>query len=149
MDSERGQASVEWVALLLLVALGLGGLVAFAPRVEGGSLGGLLAQRIACAAARDCGAGRRSGAGRHSRPDRRGEGSIAPVAPVITRVRGRPRDVIKVGVRKAIAWNGLACYLRKSTARNDTNRVSDDVGDAVNCLNPLSGWTGKVGGTDG
>ena len=68
---------------------------------------------------------------------------------MITRVRGRPRDVIKVGVRKAIAWNGLACYLRKSTARNDTNRVSDDVGDAVNCLNPLSGWTGKVGGTDG
>jgi hypothetical protein len=153
VDSERGQASVEWVALLLLVALGLGALVAIAPRVEGRSLGGLLAQRIACAAARDCGAdgeaGSSGGPGRRSRSDRREAASIAPVAPVITRIRGRPRDVIRVGVKKAIAWNGLACYLRKSTARNDTNRPSDDIGDAVNCLNPLSGWTGKVGRTDG
>jgi hypothetical protein len=146
MDSERGQASVEWVALLLLVALGMGGLIAFAPQVDGRSLGGLLAHRITCAAARDCeGDGE---AGPRPGPSRREAASIAPVAPVTTRIRGRPRDVIKVGVRKAIAWNGLACYLRKSTAGEDTNRVSDDVGDALNCFNPLNGWTGTVGGTD-
>jgi beta-phosphoglucomutase-like phosphatase (HAD superfamily) len=44
--------------------------------------------------------------------------------------------------------NGLACYVRKSAASDDTNRVSDDVGDAVNCLNPINGFTGDVGGTD-
>jgi hypothetical protein len=153
MGSQRGQASVEWVALLLLVALGLGGLMALAPRVEGRSLGGLLAQRIACAAARDCGAHGDAGSPRgpvsRGGLDRREAAAIAPVAPVVTRSRGRIRDVIRVGAKKAIAWNGLLCYLRESTARGDTNRPSDDIGDAVNCLNPLSGWTGDVGGTDG
>ena len=40
------------------------------------------------------------------------------------------------------------CYLRKSTAANDSNRIGDDIADAVNCLNPIDGWTGDLGGTD-
>ena len=54
MDTERGQASVEWVALVLCVALALGGVVAFVPLVDGRSLGAALAHAIVCAVRGDC-----------------------------------------------------------------------------------------------
>src|SRR3954468_20672715 len=54
MAYERGQASVEWMALVLLVALVLGALVAFVPVVDGRSLGSSLAHAIVCAARGDC-----------------------------------------------------------------------------------------------
>jgi hypothetical protein len=53
MASERGQATVEWAGLVLLVCLALGGLLAFGLRVDGRSLGGALAHSIVCAV-RDC-----------------------------------------------------------------------------------------------
>jgi hypothetical protein len=146
VDSQAGQATVEWVALLLLVALALGALTSVATRVDGHSVGALLAQRITCAAPRGC---EPDSAGPAPARGRREAAAVAPVPPPVTRVRRRPSDVIKAGAKKAIAWNGLLCYLRKSTAAEDTNRVSDDLGDAVNCLNPLNGWTGDAGGTDG
>jgi hypothetical protein len=72
----------------------------------------------------------------------------APVKPTRAFGGGGLGALLKDGLRKGIALNGLVCYLRKSTAPNDTNRIPDDVGDAVNCLNPLNGWTGDVGWTD-
>jgi hypothetical protein len=54
MRSERGQASVEWVGLVLLASLSFGGFAAAVPRVDGRSLGGFLAHRIACAVRRGC-----------------------------------------------------------------------------------------------
>ncbi len=54
MNGEQGQAAVEWVALVLLVSLALGGLLAVAPLVDGRSLGGFLTHRIACAARGGC-----------------------------------------------------------------------------------------------
>jgi hypothetical protein len=51
---ESGQAAVEWVGLLLLVALGLGALPAVGPEVDGRSLGGFLAHRIVCAVRGSC-----------------------------------------------------------------------------------------------
>ncbi|HEX2161425.1 MAG TPA: hypothetical protein VHF88_06355 [Thermoleophilaceae bacterium] len=54
MTSERGQASVEWVALVLLVALATGGLLAAVPGVDGRSLGGALAHRLTCAVKGGC-----------------------------------------------------------------------------------------------
>ena len=132
------------MGLLLLVALVLGALLTRAREVEGRSLGDRLAQRITCAGKRAC--EERAG---DAAPDRRGAASIAPataVAPV--RARPDPRALVRAGARKFIAANGLICYIRKSTAPGDTNRVGDDVGDAVNCLNPVDGWTGDVGGTD-
>lgn len=54
MGGERGQATVEWVALVLLAMLALGGLLAAAPLVDGRSLGGAIAHRIACAARGGC-----------------------------------------------------------------------------------------------
>src|SRR5436305_10194684 len=56
VGSERGQASVEWVALLLCVALALGAVVAFVPLVDGRSLGGTVVHAIVCAVRGDCAA---------------------------------------------------------------------------------------------
>jgi hypothetical protein len=53
---ERGQATVEWVGLLLLLALGLGALLALAPSVEGRALGDQLLERLTCTVRDGCGA---------------------------------------------------------------------------------------------
>lgn len=50
MREERGQGTVEWVALVSLVALLLLGLVASGVRVPGAALGRAIASRILCAA---------------------------------------------------------------------------------------------------
>jgi hypothetical protein len=54
LGGERGQASAEWVALVGLVALALGGAVALAPQVDGRSFGGFLAHQVVCAAKGGC-----------------------------------------------------------------------------------------------
>src|SRR3954466_306022 len=54
MAEEHGQATVEWTALVLLIALALGALVAFVPVVDGRSLGSSLAHAMVCAARGDC-----------------------------------------------------------------------------------------------
>ena len=54
MRSQTGQATVEWTAVVLLVALVLGAAVAFLPAVDGRSFGGFLAHSIVCAARGDC-----------------------------------------------------------------------------------------------
>jgi hypothetical protein len=58
MASERGQASSEWIAVVLCVALALGGAGAAAGNVDGRSYGGWLAHSIACAVSRGCAAER-------------------------------------------------------------------------------------------
>jgi hypothetical protein len=58
--SERGQASVEWVALVLLVCVVLAGLVAATPAIDGRSFGGFLAHHVVCAATGGCAAGERA-----------------------------------------------------------------------------------------
>lgn len=57
MRGERGQSTVEWVGLLLLVALLFVGMVAIGVRVPGAELARAVASRILCAAslADDCG----------------------------------------------------------------------------------------------
>jgi hypothetical protein len=137
MRSESGQATVECVGLVLCVALALGGLLALSPRVDGRSLGAAVARRITCSFKGGCEV--RSDAGATA-----AAGAVA--AP--KGARGNLRGLIRRAGRRGVAANGLACYLRKSTAPNDTNRVGDDIADAVNCMNPVDGWTGQVGGTD-
>jgi hypothetical protein len=51
VGTERGQASVEWIALLLLVALVLAAVLGAGMRVPGASLARAVASRILCAAA--------------------------------------------------------------------------------------------------
>src|SRR5262245_548416 len=52
MRSERGQATVEWVGIVLLVALALAALSHFAPRADGKDLGSALAGSVTRPAAR-------------------------------------------------------------------------------------------------
>ena len=60
---------MEWVGLVLLAALSLGGLASAAPAVDGRSFGGFLAHRIVCAVKRGCDDGD-AGLGRaHGRRD--------------------------------------------------------------------------------
>src|SRR3954469_20383902 len=54
MGSERGQAAIEWIGLVLLVALALGALPLALVDVDGRSLGGLLVHRMVCAAKGGC-----------------------------------------------------------------------------------------------
>ncbi len=58
MADERGQATIEWVALVLLVALALGAFLMFGPHVDGRSYGGFLARAIVCAVRGGCDDGR-------------------------------------------------------------------------------------------
>ena len=59
-DAELGQASVEWVALVLVCVLALGALLALGPAPESRSLGGFLAHRIVCAVRGGCDDGERA-----------------------------------------------------------------------------------------
>jgi hypothetical protein len=51
---ERGQATVEFAALVLVAALALGALAVLGPRFDGRSFAGLLAHHVTCAIPRDC-----------------------------------------------------------------------------------------------
>src|SRR5947208_1775187 len=58
MGGERGQATVEGGARVLLIALALGALLALGPHVDGRSYGGFLARAIFCAVRGGCDDGR-------------------------------------------------------------------------------------------
>lgn len=49
MFSEDGQATIEWVGLVLLVAVSLVALAAVVPVIDGRSFGAFLSHRITCA----------------------------------------------------------------------------------------------------
>jgi hypothetical protein len=67
MRSERGQASVEWIVLVLLLALALTALARFAPHLDAGDLGAELLSTVTCAARGGC----------HAKRDGRRPGSAA------------------------------------------------------------------------
>lgn len=54
MGDERGQASIEWVALTMVLVLALGALLSAIPVVDGRSLGGTLAHHFVCAVKNGC-----------------------------------------------------------------------------------------------
>jgi hypothetical protein len=51
---QRGQASVEWVGLVLLVSVALAAALAFAPSIDGRPLGAAVARALVCAVKGDC-----------------------------------------------------------------------------------------------
>jgi hypothetical protein len=75
--SEEGQATVEWIGLVLLVAVALGALLTLAPPVDGRSLGGAVAHAITCAARGGCAA-----AAPELSPPRAGVAPPRPAPPV-------------------------------------------------------------------
>ncbi|CAN5239451.1 hypothetical protein BH20ACT20_BH20ACT20_03210 [soil metagenome] len=60
MRCERGQATIEWVGLVLLASLVLGTLVTAVPVIDGRSFGGFLSHRIFCAIRGHCNTGEAS-----------------------------------------------------------------------------------------
>jgi hypothetical protein len=96
MRSERGQASVEWIGLVLLLALGLTALARFAPRADAGQLGAELAHALRCAASGGCD-GERDSPGAPGAPTPRGAGRqvvappLVPLAPGARERAGGPR----------------------------------------------------------
>jgi hypothetical protein len=60
VTAEDGQASVELVGLVLVVALALGALAALTPRADGRSMGGFLVHHVVCAATGGCHAAERA-----------------------------------------------------------------------------------------
>jgi hypothetical protein len=52
--SERGQASLEWIGLVLLCSLALGAVATVVPAPDGRSFGGFLAHEIVCAVKGGC-----------------------------------------------------------------------------------------------
>src|ERR1051325_5047208 len=68
MSDERGQASVEWIAVLLLVSCVFAGALAFVPAIDGRPLGASIVRALVCAVKDDCGANAaelRAAYGRH------------------------------------------------------------------------------------
>lgn len=81
MRGESGQASVEWIGLVLLVAVALAAVVRFAPRADADALGPGLLHAIGCAARGGC----------ETVPGRappRSMVSVPPLVPIAP--RGRP-----------------------------------------------------------
>jgi hypothetical protein len=91
MRSERGQASVEWIGLVLLLALGLAALARFAPRADAGHLGAVLLKGVTCAARGGCDSERRARA-RGGERVTGGAGRLVTVPPLVpvTPRRGHP-----------------------------------------------------------
>lgn len=95
--SESGQASVEWIGLVLLLALGLAALVRFAPHADADALGPELVHALGCAARGGCEAAPRRPAETGGTPRDgaapRGMVSAPPLVPIAP--RERPRSVLR------------------------------------------------------
>ena len=160
--SQAGQATLEWVGLVLLAALVLGGLAAFAAPVADRGLGTAVAQRITCAARGGC-AGR-GGAGSDAATDASGRlhgtacGGSAPAggagaarapAALAARLpalaigspaRDRLRGVANAGKRLwilCVGWGRFVYERDHPRAPNEAMPLDEVVEIADSCFNPL------------
>ena len=143
--SQAGQATLEWVGLVLLAALVLGGLAAFAAPVADRGLGTAVAQRITCAARGGC-----AGAAERTAARTRVSGPLAAVAPARGRARApasarrlprdRLRDVANAGKRLwilCVGWGRLVYERDHPRAPNEAMPLDEVVEIADSCFNPL------------
>jgi hypothetical protein len=162
MQQEAGQATVEWVGLVLLAALVLGGLLALVPRRDD-SLGGVVAERIVCAVRGACGGGKASGppaapapapppreraaAPATAPPPQERAGAPAPAPPPpVSRARAadafqRLRGVAEIGKRTWILCLGYKRWryeLEHPRPPQDPLPLEEALRIANSCLNPLS-----------
>jgi hypothetical protein len=115
MRGERGQASVEWIGLLLIVALALAALTHFAPRADGRDMAVTVLKPMKCAA--------RGGCGSAARPARRAakpQAKRANVPFLLPEPRGfapaELRDLARL-VRRPDASRALARQARRAFVR--------------------------------
>ena len=116
MREERGQASIEWIGAVLLVALALTGLARVASRVEAADLAGSPLRTTICAA-RDVCAEQRPAAPARARD--RGNVIVPPLLPVHPEERRparTPRLLRHVGSRAAVrrARRAAGTFWRRS-----------------------------------
>jgi len=143
--SQAGQATLEWVGLVLLAALVLGGLAAFAVPVADRGLGTAVAQRITCAARGGC-----AGAAERTAARTRVSGPLAAVAPARARARApastrrlprdRLRKVANAGKRLwilCVGWGRLVYERDHPRAPNEAMPLEEVVEIADSCFNPL------------
>ncbi|SRR6266540_6153877 len=129
MRSERGQASVEWIGIVLLLAIALAALARFAPRADGRSLATTLVGSVTYAAQRTDRpepqvVGMRSGKRDDSAPPEREAFVVPPLIPRPGQARPRPglrlpeapgllrRARRGVGLAWRRAWLGCLAYER-------------------------------------
>jgi hypothetical protein len=150
MRDASGQATIEWVALVLLAALVLGALAAFRAPAQDRGLGKLIAERIACTAAGRCAPAAEGRLGDLA------SGPPAIAAPPLVRARRLRRVVSRAGALDAIErlrglgkWGGrmwMVClgyrrYIFERDHRLEAIRgmpLAEAIDIADECLNPLS-----------
>ncbi len=148
MARERGQATVEWVGLLLLLALGLGALLALAPRVEGRALGAQLLERLTCTVRDGCGAREEApepalAVALAPPPPRAAPPRAAPVSPERAALAFRVLRGVKKVARRAwvvcLGWERYRYELDHPEAviPGHTMPVREAARIANACLNPL------------
>src|SRR5215204_4184500 len=107
MRSERGQGSVEWIVLMLLLTLGLVALGRFASRADAGDLGAELLSTVTCAARGGCEAKQGRPPGEAARPGGAPRRLVTapPLVPVAARTRGtRPPATRPSLAPRSRAW---------------------------------------------
>ena len=138
-DPERGQAAVEWIGLVLGVALLLGAVAAGGREAAKGEsadgLGEAVADRIVCAAKGACGAGARGGEVGRRAPRSAHRRRPSPPAP------SRSHAGIGSGVAKR-AWFLCLGYRRWQYEREHAPFQREPLRETVKtvneCVNPLS-----------
>ena len=138
MDSERGQATVEWTWLVVLVSAVFGGLLTLAPAVDGRSVGGAVAHAISCAARGGCGADRRAPRAVERAPPRPGRRAVgsARTAAAFQALRG-VRYVAKRVWLVCLGYRRYRYELEHPHAPNEAMPLTEAVDIANECLNPF------------
>jgi hypothetical protein len=107
MGSERGQAAVEWIGILLVVAIALAALARFAGGNEEEALANTLAHSATCAARDGCRPGQvvgiRSGKRTESQPPRREAFNAPLLVPTPSTTPRRPA-VRRSSARSLLQW---------------------------------------------
>jgi len=108
MRGDSGQASVEWIGLVLLLALGAAALVRLAPRADAEALGPELLHAIGCAARGGCDVP-------NSGKTPRRMISVPPLVPIT--VRGHPAPAARWSGRRGRRFRGRALLRGRVLAR--------------------------------
>jgi hypothetical protein len=163
MRGEKGQASVEWIGIVLVVALALAALARFAPSADGRSMASTVLQSVTCAVREGCERERSAGPS-SSRHGAAGRVLVTapPLVPSPHRIESRPprrlprelADRLRRGAGLAWrrAWLGCLTYERarygflhpESRFPGHTIGRSEALRMANDCISPVDlvrDWT--------